>query len=109
MPADYDYRNIFAELPEDEATALLSRMPCQSKASFWDKLTYAAYLHFPVTYLLPVHDRTIPVEAQKMMIEMARSQGAKITLKTCDSGHAPMLSIPDQVAELLINAAVSLV
>lgn len=51
---------------------------------------------------------TIPVAAQEMMIEMARKQGARIAVETCESGHTPIFSVPERVAQVILGAVASI-
>ncbi|KAL2822577.1 Alpha/beta hydrolase fold-1 [Aspergillus granulosus] len=60
--------------------------------------TGAAYRTIPSAYLLCEHDRAIPVEVQKRMVEKARSQGAKMATETIATGHTPWLVDAERVA-----------
>jgi hypothetical protein len=39
------------------------------------------------------------------MLAAAEADGAKITVRTLDAGHVPMVGVPEKVAKVLISAA----
>ncbi|KAL2848073.1 Alpha/beta hydrolase fold-1 [Aspergillus pseudoustus] len=59
--------------------------------------TGAAYQAIPSLYLHCEHDRAIPIEIQKLMVEKARSQGAKIATESIATGHTPWLVDAERV------------
>jgi pimeloyl-ACP methyl ester carboxylesterase len=62
-------------------------------------LTYPAYKYIPTTYV-------IPTEYQKSMLAAAQKDGAEgIKVLSLETGHAPMLTAPEAVAEILISVA----
>ncbi|KAH7378020.1 Alpha/beta hydrolase family-domain-containing protein [Cadophora sp. MPI-SDFR-AT-0126] len=102
---DEDWKNIFSDMPEDEAKYYMSLMPNHSTISFSGELTHPGYKYIPVTYLLTEGDKIIPVEAQRKMIEFARGEGVDIKVVETSAGHCPMLSIPEKTVDVLIAAA----
>jgi hypothetical protein len=55
--------------------------------------------------LVPEGDKAIPPENQREMLAAAEPDGAKITVRTLDAGHVPMVGVSEKVAEVLISAA----
>ena len=54
----------------------------------------------PSVYLVCENDQCLPAPVQLQMAEIA---GSKI--EKCKAGHMPMISIPEGVAEVIIQAA----
>ncbi|KAL5329765.1 hypothetical protein ACEPPN_003283 [Leptodophora sp. 'Broadleaf-Isolate-01'] len=102
---DEDWKNIFSDLPETEAKHYMNQMANRSTVSFSGELTYPGYKFIPVTYLLTENDKIIPAESQREMIAFARGEGVEVKVVETDSGHCPMLSIPEKTVEVLIGAA----
>jgi len=69
-------------------------------------LTYPAYKYIPTTYVIPTDDRIIPTEYQKSMLAAAQKDGAEgIKVLSLETGHAPMVTAPEAVADILIGVA----
>ncbi|KAL2070663.1 hypothetical protein VTL71DRAFT_13689 [Oculimacula yallundae] len=100
-----DYVKIFNDLPDAEGKYWMSQMLNHSTISFSGVLTYPGYKYIPGTYLLTGNDKIVPVEAQRQMIEFARSEGANVDVVETEAGHCPVLSIPEKTVEILIEAA----
>ena len=75
--------------------------PMNAKA-FGDKIDRAAWQDKPSFYLLAEEDKALPLAAQQ---QFAAQIGAQI--KSLKSGHLPMLSQPDAVADWLADIASS--
>jgi pimeloyl-ACP methyl ester carboxylesterase len=65
-----------------------------------DKMTVAAYTSKPSWYIVALHDGMIPPAAEQAM---AKAIKAKVT--ELDSSHVAMLSRPNEVAAVIIDAA----
>lgn len=96
---------IFAHLSAPERTEYANRLRKHSSRTFKDPLTYAAYLKIPTTYLVCTDDPVIPPQLQREMVDKAREKGAKVVTKEIHSDHVPMVSHPDEVVEVLLEAA----
>lgn len=105
MNYEEDWKNIYNDFPEAEARHHMNQMPNHSTISFSGELTYPGYKFIPTTYLVTENDKIIPLEAQKEMIAVAEGAGVNVKVITTQSGHIPMLSIPEKVAETLIGVA----
>jgi Alpha/beta hydrolase family len=84
-------------------------------------IQYAAYRDIPTTYLVCEQDRALLPEYQKGMIQAAEGPvikqgeqnaavetggvfGGKIHVMTCNGGHSPFLSCPDDVVDCVQQA-----
>lgn len=87
-----DWKNIFSDLPENQARHYMNLMPNHSTISFSGRLSYPGYLHIPTTYLLTEGDKIIPPEGQEAMIEMVKGLGGEVKVVRTSAGHAPSTS-----------------
>ena len=71
-------------------------------AAFGTPLSYAAWRHIPSTYILCELDRCILPPVQEDMVASAKGQ---VKVERIQSGHMPMLSMPDKLAKILIEEA----
>lgn len=102
---DEDWKGIFNDLGSDEEKkGYMSMMGRHSTVSFSGKLTYPAYKHIPSTYIHTKNDMIVPPPFQLYMIDAAKQDGADIKVVELDSGHVPVLSFPDQVVKILLDA-----
>jgi len=92
----------YNDLSGTDKAQYTSRVLHHSKPSFYTTLTYPAYKEVPTTYLLCKQDNAIPLVAQQAMAGIA---GPKATIYTFNSGHLPILSMPDKVVDVIRGAA----
>jgi Predicted hydrolases or acyltransferases (alpha/beta hydrolase superfamily) len=71
-----------------------------SGSAFDDKMGTPSWKTHPSWYLVTKNDEAIPPEAQRIM---AQRMGANIS--SIESSHVPMVSHPEKVAQLIMNAA----
>jgi len=76
-----------------------------SYRTMFSKTTYAGWKHVPCTYLLCEQDMAIPIAVQKGMVEEAKKMGADMKVESCDAGHSPFLSVPEEMARSIRRAA----
>ncbi|KAG4433779.1 hypothetical protein IFR05_010746 [Cadophora sp. M221] len=69
------------------------------------EFVYAGWREVPCWFLGTREDRGLPFELQKVLVGMAREQGGEVTMREVESGHAPMLSRPEETTEFLLEAA----
>ncbi len=94
-------RNHFAQdLSEDEANLIAITQGAVRIASFDEKLSIAAWANKPSWYIVSANDLMIHPDAQRALA--ARSKATTVTLQT---SHVPMLSQPEQVADVIIAAS----
>lgn len=102
---EQDWKNIFNDLPEEEARHYINLMPKHSTISFSGQLTYPGYLRIPTTFMLTEADKIIAPDHQEAMIENARELGGEVKVVRSKAGHVVMLSAPEEVVSVLIEAA----
>ncbi|KAK4948622.1 hypothetical protein LTR10_012626 [Elasticomyces elasticus] len=80
--------------------------PC-SLGPFWTTTTYAGWRYIPSTFMLTSRDKVFPAEVAQQQIDFAKAQNLTglENVEKIDSGHFPMLSQPQEVADLLRKAA----
>lgn len=61
-------------------------------------LTHASYLDMQCAFLTCENDKVMPPFVQQMMIGVSRDQGGSIRTYNCSSGHSPMLSWTEGLA-----------
>ncbi len=60
------------------------------------------------TYIACTEDHTIPIAAQRAMIDAVRNAGASIDVVEIATSHSPFLSQPDLLADILIERLAAL-
>jgi pimeloyl-ACP methyl ester carboxylesterase len=88
------------DLPEKEQKVLLATQGPTNAAAFGATITTAAWKTKPSWFVIAGNDRAIPPELEK-----AEAAKMKATLITLPSSHLAMLSHPNEVAELIEQAA----
>ncbi|RYP71288.1 hypothetical protein DL769_004725 [Monosporascus sp. CRB-8-3] len=102
-----DVRELFFhDLPEEEGKYWASNLGGQSLKSLMEggEHTYAAWMDTPCWYLATTEDRGLPVEAQRMFVQMAKEAGGDVAIREIRSGHSPMLSKPQETADFTMEA-----
>lgn len=102
-----DARELFYhDLPEQEGHEWVKKLTKQSLKTLTEggEHTYAGWMDVPVWYLATTEDKAFPFEAQKMFVRMTRDAGGDITLREIQSSHSPMLSRPDETADIIVDA-----
>jgi len=105
-----DIRQLFYhDLPEEEGNAWVAKIEKQSLKSLYEggEHVYSGWKDVPVWYLATAEDKALPVEVQRMFVQMAKDAGADVTLREVASSHAAMLSRPREVADFLLEAVAS--
>jgi pimeloyl-ACP methyl ester carboxylesterase len=93
-------RDFAGDLPEAKAKALYAVQEPFQKALLTGKTTQAAWRSKPSFYAVSTEDRTINPDLERFM---AKRMGAKtIEVK---SSHVSMISHPDEIARLILEAA----
>ena len=46
----------------------------------------------------------MPIELQRMSVQMARDAGADVTVREFVTSHSPMLSKPEETAQFILEA-----
>jgi pimeloyl-ACP methyl ester carboxylesterase len=100
LPAEVMANDFAPDVPKAETNLMaVSQVPINSK-DFDEKVSVAAWKTKPSYFIVAANDRMMATDLQ---LSMAKKIGAKTTiLKT---SHAPMLSQPQQVADVILEAA----
>lgn len=93
-------RDFAGDLPEAKARVLYAAQQPFNKPLLAGKVTQAAWRSKPSFYAVSAEDRTINPDLQRFM---AKRMGAK-TIELAAS-HVPMISRPDDIAALILDAA----
>lgn len=65
---------------------------------------YAGWQDVPMTYVICEKDLALFPEVQE---ELIRNAGVSPTIRRLAASHSPFISVPDQVAELIREAAIN--
>jgi len=87
--------SLYGDLPDDEAEHAVGELVEQSRRSFAERVTGAAWKTIPTTYILCEKDHAIPPSLQETMSARAAN------VERLSSNHSPFLSAPGDVATLL--------
>ena len=105
-----DERELFYnDLPEDEGKEWVSKLQKQSVDAFWGgEHTYAGWKEVPAWYVITTKDTTFPIELQHSYAEQAQKEG-DVTVREIASSHSPMLSRPQETADIIKEAVRSFI
>ncbi|MET7694661.1 alpha/beta hydrolase [Streptomyces sp. NPDC005483] len=92
---------LYNDVPDDKRDAALARLLPQSALSFAEPVNRAAWKALPSSYVLCDDDQSLPPSYQE---PFAQRTGTTYHLP---SGHTPLLSMPDKLADLLDEIAQS--
>ncbi|KIX97027.1 uncharacterized protein Z520_07141 [Fonsecaea multimorphosa CBS 102226] len=105
-----DARELFYhDLPEEEGKEWVNKLTKQSLKTLTEggEHTYPGWMDVPSWYLATKDDKALPVEAQRMFVQMAKDAGASVTLREVESSHSPMLSRPEETVQVVLDATAS--
>lgn len=94
-----DLRNLFFNDLEDRiAQTYIDR--CQPQPAFgWDgTITYTGWSDVPNVYIICEKDACLP---ESLQIQLAQSASSQI--ERVPGGHLAMLSVPDQIADIVLR------
>ncbi|KAF4969019.1 hypothetical protein FSARC_3673 [Fusarium sarcochroum] len=107
MPLILDPIDMFYhDLPEGEAKYWMGKLTKQALTSTTEgyEAAYEGWRDVPVWYVITKADKAHPVEVQRMLAQTARKAGADVTVREIDASHSPMLSKPDETADIVRQA-----
>ncbi|BEI82025.1 hypothetical protein CcaverHIS002_0211850 [Cutaneotrichosporon cavernicola] len=107
----------FAELVVDPVDMFFHDLPAEEGRMWADKLgkqslkalaeggehAYGSWAEVPNYYIVTKQDHGLPPAMQKMIIGMAGD--ADVTVRELDTSHSPMLSMPAETADIIVQAA----
>ncbi len=88
------------DLPASDQRLLLATQGPTAAAVFGANVSTAAWRTKPSWFVVASHDRAIPPELEK-----AEAAAMKATVITLPTSHVPMLSHPNEVADVIVEAA----
>ncbi|MCJ1394755.1 hypothetical protein MMC18_007635 [Xylographa bjoerkii] len=97
-------RRFYNDLPKPQQNRWVAELRPHPAIAQLTPISYAAYMHPPVTYLYCEKDEALPLEVQKMMVA---GSGPRFETETCTSGHSPFLSMPETVLKVVEKIAAS--
>ncbi|MGC5222595.1 alpha/beta fold hydrolase [Micromonospora sp. DT81.3] len=89
-----------ADLPPKLAATMAASQRPAALSSLFTPSGFPAWMTIPSWYLVAAQDHAIPPEAQRVMAERAGATTVEI-----DSSHVAMISHPDVVVDLILDAA----
>jgi pimeloyl-ACP methyl ester carboxylesterase len=90
------------DLPEEQGRIMAALQRPSALASLLEPSGPPAWRSAASWYMIATQDRVIPPSAERVMAARAGAKTIEI-----DSSHVPMISHPDKVTELILEAAVS--
>lgn len=87
-------------IPENEAKVFYAVQQPTAASLFSEKTTHTAWKNKPSFYAVSANDMTISPEFERFL---AKRMGAQTV--TLDAGHLPMVSHPQEIADLILKAA----
>ncbi len=94
---------IFNDLPAERAELYTKKATHSSTVAFTTPSTFEPWSNsMPCAYILCTEDNALPYSIQQQMSGQIRPEPVTWSLK---AGHCPFISIPDQLAEVVIQAA----
>ncbi|KAI1330797.1 Alpha/beta hydrolase fold-1 [Xylariaceae sp. FL0255] len=101
---EHTVRNVFSDIPYDQARQLADIFSPHSARSLGDTITYAGYKEVPVSFLLCEDDQTVSPETQKRGIAIIEEESQnKVDVTSIKSGHGPNASNPDKVVDWIVG------
>jgi pimeloyl-ACP methyl ester carboxylesterase len=86
----------YADCDEETRTRAIARLRPQVTPPFAETVTAAAWRTIPSTYVVCTEDESLPVEVQRNVFAPRAGEVVELV-----SSHAPFVSQPERVAELL--------
>ncbi len=97
----------YNDLSPSASAPYISALKTHSYLTFASTVTVAPWKTVPSTYILCEKDNAIPVPGQDGMIAAAKQVVPESfdVVERCQASHSPFLSVPDWLAEKLIESA----
>lgn len=92
-------KDVAQDLPEAEARVLAALQPPLPASTFSEAASEAAWETRPCWYIVSQQDRIVSVELEREL-----AQAMKATTSELDAGHLSLLSMPQAVAEVIMQA-----
>lgn len=106
MPNEYARMALGDDLSDAEVAEVMASQKPQSAASAKSKLTYEGYYHVPVTFVVTEGDKLLPPSGMHANADRVIATGkANVTKRSIDTPHLAMVTHPDEVVKILLEAA----
>lgn len=102
-PRDFFYH----DLPDEEARYRVGKLEKQASLALLEggEHVYSGWKDVPCWFLATIEDKGLPIETQRMIIEVAKKDGADVTVREVQSSHSPFFSKPEETVQFLVDAA----
>ncbi len=104
LSAETVAKDFAQDVTPTEANLIATTQGAVRGANFEEPLTSAAWTNKPSWYIVAANDRMIQPDAQRALAKRINA-----TTTTLDASHVPMVSKPQQVADVIMAAAQGLV
>ncbi|KAJ4264412.1 hypothetical protein NW762_005611 [Fusarium torreyae] len=107
MPFKIDPVEMFYhDLPESDAKYWVGKLTNQALTSTTEgyETAYEGWRDVLVWYVITADDKAHPLEVQRMFAQNAQKAGADVTTREIDTSHSPMLSKPNETADIVRHA-----
>ena len=96
----------YHDVPDGEAKYWVSQLTTQSLKALFEggEYVYAGWWDVPTWYIGTTDDKALPIVVQRMQVGTVRAQGAEVHYFELKSSHSPFLSMPADVAQVLLEA-----
>jgi len=96
----------YHDLPEEEGELWVSKLTKQALKPLTEggEHAYSGWKDVPVWYLSTTEDKALPVQGQQFFVQLARNDGADVTVRELPTSHSPMLSKPKETVDILLEA-----
>jgi hypothetical protein len=91
---------LFSDLNEAETQKWMKELKCQPSEGWDGTTTYCGWRDIPSVYLICEGDKVLPEAVQVQVSEMAGCDVVR-----CKAGHMVMLSMPEEVVDVIKKAA----
>jgi pimeloyl-ACP methyl ester carboxylesterase len=99
LPDEVVLRDFAQDLPTAKARIVAATQGPIAAKAFGDRVTHAAWQEKPSWYVLAQDDRMIDPQLQKRMAEKIEARITEVK-----ASHVPMLSRPDEVTKVILDA-----
>jgi pimeloyl-ACP methyl ester carboxylesterase len=103
LTAGQPLETFYHDVSPDDATRAIDRLQPSSYSMVTERLTAAAWRNIPSTYVICDEDQALPPAAQEQLAKRATN------IRRLPSSHSPMLSRPDEVAQIIAETAMQVI
>lgn len=93
---------LYNDCTEEVKRKAFADLQPQSLTSMKGVVRYAGWRYVSLTYVVCEQDKTLPAAAQEMLVKSVPIELEVVRLR---AGHSPFLSMPENIAEVIKEAA----